>query len=98
VLFVEGRSSAAAADEHCGTSRQACSAVEAVVDGERARTRAQVGGWVAGAGLVTAASGLVWHFLSGPQRPLDQPSATSHLSLTADAPSRTAGLEWSERF
>jgi tetratricopeptide (TPR) repeat protein len=98
VLFVEGRSSASAADENCGSSRQACTAIEPVVDGERARTRAQVGGWMAGAGLVTAAGGLVWHLLSGTQRPLDQPSTLPRLSLTADGASQSAGLEWNERF
>jgi tetratricopeptide (TPR) repeat protein len=98
VLFVEGRASAAAADERCGTSRQACTSVESVIDGERARSRAEIGGWMAGAGLVTAASGLVWHFLAEPSRPLDQPIATNGVSLRADAPSRMAGLEWNGQF
>jgi hypothetical protein len=97
-LFIEGRTSAAAAEERCGASRQACTAIDGVVDGERARGRAQIGGWMAGAGLVTAASGVVWHLVTRPQRPLDQPTATSHISLNADLPAQAAGIEWAGQF
>jgi hypothetical protein len=72
VLYIEGRASAGSAEGRCGASRQACADLDGVVDGERARSRAEVGGWLAGAGLGVAAGGLIWHFLSGPERPLDQ--------------------------
>jgi hypothetical protein len=97
-LFIEGRSSAASADERCGPSRQACNTIQGVVDGERARARAEVGGWIAGAGLVTLAGGLAWHFLARPQRPLDQPPAVRGLSLSADLPTAGAALRWSGQF
>jgi tetratricopeptide (TPR) repeat protein len=96
VLFVEGRSSAASAEERCETSRQACTE-EGLVDGERARARAQVGGWMAGGGLLTAAGGLVWHLLASPRRPLDQPAATA-VSLSADVPAQAARVEWAGHF
>ncbi len=97
-LFLEGRMSASSADETCGPSRQECAAVEGVVDGERARARAEVGGWMAGAGLITAAGGAVWYLLSGAERPLDQQVTNSGLSLSADLGSRSAGIDWSGRF
>lgn len=95
VLFVEGRLAAGSADERCG-SRAACGELESYVDGERARSRAEVGGWVGGAGLVAAAGGLAWHFLSRPARPLDQTSAPSGFSFV-DLPSG-AGLGWAKAF
>lgn len=96
VLFAEGRLSAASADERCG-SRAACIEVDRVVDGERARSRAEMGGWIGGAGLLTAAGGLAWHFLSQPDRPSDQTAPSpSRLSLL-ELPGGT-GVGWSESF
>jgi hypothetical protein len=98
-LFLEGRMSASSADETCGASRQECTGMNGVVDGERARARAEVGGWMAAAGLVTAAGGAVWHILSGAERPLDQQTAAGGgLSLSTDLSSRGAGLDWSGHF
>jgi hypothetical protein len=96
VLFFEGRASAASAEERCGAPRQACGDIAGAFDGERARARAQVGGWMAGAGLVTAAAGLAWHFLAAP-RPLDQHSPGA-VAITADVPSRAARIAWSGEF
>lgn len=95
-LFVEGRLSAASAADRCGASRGACADLGAVVDGERARARAQTGGWLAIGGVATAAGGLVWHFLSGPPTPLDQ-SAPNGLTFMTDIP-RGGGLGWAGRF
>jgi hypothetical protein len=97
VLFVEGRMSAASADERCG-SRAACDEMGGLVDGERARSRAEMGGWVGSVGLVTAAGGLVWHFLSQPDRPLDQPAAAPSGMSFVDLPRGGAGLGWSTLF
>jgi hypothetical protein len=98
VLFFEGRASASSAEDRCGASREACSSAEGLVDGERARARAQVGGWMAGAGVVTLAGGLVWHFVTQPSRPLDQQTASSGVALGADLPSRAARVSWSGSF
>jgi hypothetical protein len=98
ILFIEGRNSAASADEDCGASRRTCMSIDGVVDGERARARAEVGGWIAGAGLVTLAGGLTWHFLGRPQRPFDQRPAGRGLSLSADLPTAGAALRWSGQF
>ncbi|HTV19591.1 MAG TPA: tetratricopeptide repeat protein [Polyangiaceae bacterium] len=95
-LFIEGRMSASSADDRCGT-RSACDEVGGVVEGERARSRAETGGWLGGVGLVTAAGGLVWHFLSQPERPLDQTAPASGVSLI-DVPAGGAGVAWSESF
>lgn len=97
-LFLEGRMSAASADETCGVSRQECTGVDGVVDGERARARAEVGGWMAGAGLITAAGGAVWYILSGTERPLDQQTASGGLSVSTDLQARSAGVDWTGRF
>jgi hypothetical protein len=97
VLFAEGRLSASSAEERCGASRS-CEGVGGLVDGERARARAEVGGWLAGAGLATAAGGVAWHLLTRPERPLDQVAASTGVSLTADPVSGGAGLVWAETF
>ena len=97
VLYLEGSSSAASAEDRCGASRQQCENVDGVVDGERARSRAQVGGWMAGAGLVAAAGGIAWHILAQPERPLDQRAATSGLFLSIDGPGH-AGVIWTGQF
>lgn len=95
VLFFEGRASASSADDRCG-SRAACDELDGFVDGERARSRAEVGGWVAGAGLLTLAGSVVWYLLSEPARPSDRASP-SGLSLV-ELPSGGAGFGWSEVF
>jgi tetratricopeptide (TPR) repeat protein len=97
VLFVEGRLSAGSADERCG-SRDACTRVDGLVEGERARSRAEMGGWIGTAGLVTAAGGLVWHFLFQPDRPLDQSNPTPSGVSFVDLPARGAGFRWSATF
>jgi hypothetical protein len=97
VLFLEWRASAASADDRCG-SREACSAVGGLVDGERARSRAEVGGWIGAAGVATAAGGLVWHFLSQPERPLDQASPPPSGLSFVDVPGAGAGVGWSSVF
>ena len=97
-IFLEGRMSAASADETCGPSRQQCAGVDGVVAGERARARAEVGGWMAGAGLVTAAGGAAWYLLSGAERPLDQQATSGGLSVSTDLASRGASLGWAGRF
>jgi len=96
-LYLEGSSSAASAEDRCGVSRQQCESVDGVVDGERARSRAQVGGWMGAAGLVVAAGGIVWHIMSEPERPLDQRATASGPFLSIDGPSR-AGVGWSGQF
>jgi hypothetical protein len=96
-LFVEGRLSAGSADERCG-SRDACTRVDGLVDGERARSRAEMGGWLGTAGLVTAAGGLVWHFLSQPARPLDQANPPPAGLSFIDLPARGVGFGWSSAF
>jgi tetratricopeptide (TPR) repeat protein len=97
VLFFEGRASAGSAEERCRGPRQACGDVDGAIDGERARARAQVGGWMAGAGLVTTAGGLVWHFLVDAPTPLDQ-RATGGFVVSADVPSHAASVTWSGAF
>lgn len=95
-LFIEGRLSAESATDACGASRDACGNIGAVIDGERARARAQAGGWLAVGGLATAAGGLVWHFLSRPTQPVDQ-AAPSGLTFMTDVP-RGGGVGWAGRF
>jgi hypothetical protein len=96
ILFAEGRLSASAADDRCG-SRSSCDEVGGVVDGERARARAETGGWIGSVGLVTAAGGLAWHLLSQPSRPLDQSAPASGVALI-DLPLGGAGIGWFDTF
>jgi hypothetical protein len=95
-LFVEGRLSAGSASDRCGASRSACVDSGAVIAGERARARAQTGGWLAVGGAAAAAGGLVWHFLSRPAEPLDQ-TAPSGLTFTTDVPGG-ASVGWAGTF
>jgi hypothetical protein len=97
VLFIEGRSSATSAEERCGTTREECT-LGGVVDGERARARAEVGGWLAVGGLLTAGGGLAWHLVTSSRRPRDQPATTSAVSLTADVGPRAARIGWAGHF
>jgi tetratricopeptide (TPR) repeat protein len=92
VLFFEGRASASSAEDRCGAAREACTSAEGLVQGERARTRAQVGGWMAGAGLATLAGGLAWHFVTRPSQPLDQPASAGGVALRAEP--GAAALSW----
>jgi tetratricopeptide (TPR) repeat protein len=98
VLFFEGRASASSAEDRCGAAREACTNSQSLADGERARARAQVGGWMAGAGAATLAGGLVWHLVTSPSRPLDQSAAGSGVAFGADLPTRAAQLTWSGSF
>jgi len=96
VLFFEGRLSAGAASDRCGASRSSCTDASAVIDGERARARAQTGGWLAVGGAAAAAGGLVWHFLSRPTEPLDQ-AAPKGLTFMTDVPGG-ASVGWAGTF
>jgi tetratricopeptide (TPR) repeat protein len=95
-LFVEGRLSAGSAGDRCGGARSSCAEPSAVIDGERARARAQTGGWLAVGGVAAAAGGLVWDFLSTPTEPLDQ-TAPRGLTLLTDMP-QGAGVGWAGVF
>ncbi len=95
-LYAEGRYSAAAASESCGSSPGHCDDPTDVVDGERARARAETAGWLAAGGLATAAGGLLWHFLSQPTRPIDQ-SAHARPLVTV-APSGDTLVSWTGTF
>lgn len=95
-LYAEGRYSAAAASERCGSSPGNCEDPTDVVDGERARARAETAGWLAGGGLATAAGGLLWHFLSQPTRPIDQ--STNARPLVNVAPSGGTLVSWTGTF
>lgn len=98
VLFFEGRASASSAEERCGAARDACASSEGLVDGERARARAQVGGWMAGAGVAALAGGVAWHLLTRPSRPLDLSTPSRGVAFGADLPTRSARLTWAGSF
>lgn len=67
-LYVQARYAEASAADRCGSSSGQCTNLNSVIDGERARSRAQTSGWVSGTGLVTLATGLVWYFVTpGPR-------------------------------
>jgi hypothetical protein len=75
-FYLEARHAASGADEACGGRASQCDNLGAVVDGERARARAQTAGWITGVGLGTLAGGLVWH-LATPGEAEGAPAAAS---------------------
>lgn len=95
-LFVEGRLSATEASDRCGASRSDCGDAGAVIAGERARARAQTGGWLAIGGAAAAAGGLLWHFLSRPSDPRDQ-TPPNGLTFRTDVPGG-ASVGWTGTF
>ncbi|HVZ33427.1 MAG TPA: tetratricopeptide repeat protein [Polyangiaceae bacterium] len=81
ILYAEARAAESSAAHRCSSGANQCSNVGDVVDGERARSRAQTAGWLTGAGLVTLTTGLVWHFLI----PSKSSELSSGASLQTDA-------------
>lgn len=80
-LYVEARHASGEAAERCGGSPERCQDAEALVDGERARSRALTAGWITGIGLATFTGGLVWHLASGPAAPSGNASASRDLRV-----------------
>lgn len=68
-LYAQARHAASQAEDRCGGAPEQCQDEAAMVDGERARSRAVTSGWITGVGLATLAGGVVWHLLSGPTTP-----------------------------
>jgi tetratricopeptide (TPR) repeat protein len=96
-LYAEARFSAAAAADSCGSSSTGCTNVDNVVDGERARARAETAGWITGGGLVTTGAGLLWHLLTDDARQLASPR-DPRLGLEPVFQPRAATLYWHGRF
>jgi len=95
-LFVEGRYSASAASDQCRTGPAGCLDADAVIAGERARARAETGGWIIGAGLITTAGGVLWHLLAE-RRPTGVTGAAERRWDVAVSP-RATQLQLSGRF
>lgn len=72
VMYAEGRYAAADAAARCGSGAASCADPDAVVRGERARARAEIGGWSLTGGLVVAAAGAVWRLLEGGRSPTER--------------------------
>ena len=68
-LYAQARHAAGEAEDRCGGPPDQCQDEAAMVDGERARSRAVTSGWITSIGLATLAGGIVWHLLSGPGAP-----------------------------
>lgn len=95
-LFVEGRYSASAASDQCRAGPAGCLDADAVVAGERARARAETGGWIVGTGLVTTAGGVLWHLLAE-RRPTGVSGAGERRWEVAISPTATE-LQLNGRF
>jgi hypothetical protein len=65
VAYVDARSDGSAAEEQCPNPKS-CEDPAVVDEGNDARSRAKVSGWIAGAGGVVLAGGLVWYFVQKP--------------------------------
>ena len=94
-FYFEARHAASGASDACGGHAGQCNNLVAVMDGERARGRAQTAGWITGVGLATLAGGLVWHFTTPaePEAP-PAPSASLGMMLGEDG----AGLSLARAF
>jgi hypothetical protein len=98
-FYVQARYAAASASDSCGGKPGQCSTVGSLLAGERARARAEASGWIAGAGLVTLAGGLVWHFVSdgAPSRETTG-GASQPLRLSSSLSADRLGLSLSGGF
>jgi tetratricopeptide (TPR) repeat protein len=90
IFYVEARYAAGQVSDACGGPDE-CSRVENVLEGERARARAQTAGWIAGVGLVAVTGGLVWQLSSGATSSASAGSSTT-LRLASALGPRQAGL------
>jgi len=81
VLYAEARHAVGDAADRCGGSANDCQDQDALIDGERARSRAVTAGWITGIGLATFAGGLVWHLASGPAAPASSASSSTPLRV-----------------
>lgn len=95
IFYVEARYAAGQVSDACGGTGE-CSRVENVLEGERARARAQTAGWIAGVGLVTLTGGLVWQLSSGSSS--DSTGSSAPLRLASALSPRQAGLTLSGGF
>ncbi len=96
IFYIEARYAAGQVSDACG-GRDECSRFENVLEGERARSRAQAAGWIAGIGLVTLTGGLVWELTSGsPSSSTASGSAPVRLGSTLG--SRQLGVSLSGGF
>jgi len=95
-FYLQARHAASSANDSCGGHAGECSDLGAVVDGERARARAQTAGWITGVGLATLAGGLVWH-LATPGESESRPAAASR-SIGMTLGSNSVGLSLAGGF
>jgi hypothetical protein len=84
-FYLEARHAASGANDLCGGHGGQCDNLRAVVEGERARARAQTAGWLTGAGLATLAGGLVWHFAAARGAENPATSASQSIGMTLDS-------------
>jgi len=80
-LYAQARYAASEAEDRCGGPPDQCQDEAALVDGERARSRAVTSGWITSIGLATVAGGVVWHLLSGPAAPASSTGASRPLRV-----------------
>jgi hypothetical protein len=98
-FYVQARYAAASASDSCGGEPGQCSSVGSLLAGERARARAEASGWIAGAGLVTLAGGLVWHFVSDGAPTRETTGGTNEpLRLSSSVSANRLGLSLSGGF
>jgi hypothetical protein len=95
-FYLEARSAASSAQDACGGHSGQCTDLGAVVDGERARARAQTAGWITGVGLATLVGGLVW-YLATPRETETAPTAARR-SLDVTLGSNAVGLSLAGGF
>jgi hypothetical protein len=81
-FYLQARHAASSANDTCGGHGGQCSDLGAVVDGERARARAQTAGWITGVGLATLTGGLVWHLATPAEGDSPPAAASRNIGMT----------------
>jgi tetratricopeptide (TPR) repeat protein len=97
-FYAQARSAASSAADGCGGQPGRCATVDRVVDGERARARAETAGWIGGAGLAILAGGLVWQFASPSERVAPETSPKQTLRLSSRLSTGRLGISLSGDF
>jgi Tetratricopeptide repeat len=82
-FYLQARHAAAGASDRCGGQPGRCTNVDHVLDGERARARAETAGWITGAGLLTLAGGLFWHLARLGEPAVEERSPSQRLRLSS---------------
>jgi hypothetical protein len=97
-FYVQARTAASSASDVCGGQPGRCANADGVLDGERARARAETAGWITGAGLVALTGGVVWYLASPGEPSSEERKADTSLRLSSSVAADRLGISLSGGF